>query len=94
MTIAREAARLAFVCTHGIGVLENPGTFEELVPSLAIDSDSSFEQEKAELLAGIREEVYRHCGTPLSDVRLHVCRDVLTHLAGLRAAPEGSRRIQ
>jgi hypothetical protein len=103
IAIAREAARLAFVCSHGIcahGIVAP----EAIEPWPAIDSDSPFEQEKAELLAGIREEIRRHGGThrtglrssdsSKSDLCLHVYRAVLAHLAGCHAYQEESSFVQ
>jgi hypothetical protein len=87
IAIAREAARLAFLCAHGMGTAEN---FD---PRFPIDADTSLEQEKAELLAGIREEVFEHGGTPLSDLCLHVWQDVLAHLAGVQVTQEGGALI-
>jgi len=75
--IAREAARLAFLCNHG----GDPASSDFAVDR-PIESDSAFEQEKTELLMGIREEILRYGGSYRSGVRLDVCRDVLAHLAG------------
>jgi hypothetical protein len=88
IAIAREAARLGFLCAHGIG------TTEDFELRFSIDSGSSLDQEKAELLAGIGEEVLGCGGAPRSDLCLRVCRDVLAHLAGVRVAPEACTPIQ
>jgi hypothetical protein len=86
--IAREAAKLAFLCENGCGF-----KWTDWEPGSAITSDSSFEQEKAELLAGIRQEVEQY-GAANHDVRRDVYREVLAHLAagsyGLMKRP-GSR---
>ena len=73
--IALEAARLAFLCSYGAGL-------SGVEPGLLIDSVSSFEQEKAELLAGIWEEVGTN-GYERSELQLGVCCEMLAHLAGL-----------
>lgn len=99
IAISREAARLAFLCSNGIGTLDDFGTSEDFELRLGMDSSTSLEQEKAELLAGIREEVRRH-GAAVegdwheSDLHLNVYRDVLAHLAGNRGVSEGSSSIR
>jgi hypothetical protein len=77
MAIAREAARLAFLCADLGGA-----SLGESEPEWATHFDSPFEQEKAELLAGIREEVRKGGMSQHADLLLDVCRDVLLHLAG------------
>jgi hypothetical protein len=93
IAITREATRLAFLCSHRIETPEDLGTVDDIGPGLEIDSNLSFEQERAELLAEIREEVRkskraRGNGLRTSDLCLCVCRDVLAHLAGTQAIPE------
>ena len=77
--ISREAARLAFLCSSGMTGRE------DFAPAGVIDYDSSFEQEKAELLAGIRKEV--ESSTHHSDLCIVVCGEILDHLAGAIRAP-------
>ena len=73
IAIAREAAMLAFLCKHGF----KPGA----ETSIAVASESPFDQERAELLASIRREIQVYGNTAEYDVRRDVWREMLTHLA-------------
>ena len=77
-TIAREAAKFALLCQHGFVKHEFGPDFEN---GNAVCYGSSIDEERAELLAGIREQVRLDGGMWQNEVRCEVFRDVLSHLA-------------
>lgn len=76
VSIAREAARLAFTCES----VACHGSLETAV-NKGMAPMSTVEQERAELLAAIRDELHHSQGIDRGTMRWEVRLEILGHLA-------------